>query len=188
MTAIERTPQSSIRKLQLVGYAAIAVAVGGFGGWASTSEIAGAVIASGNIVVESNVKKIQHPTGGIVGEILVKEGSEVEAGQMLMRLDDTLTRATLGVVQSQLDLYVAREARLLAEQDGRESVTFPQAARNRQTREAAESAIAGEKQLFQARREAREGQRAQLRERIAQIGEEIRGLIGQQQSRPRNRR
>src|SRR5215471_10093599 len=117
MTAIERTPQSSIRKLQLLGYAAIAVAAGGFSGWATTSEIAGAVIASGNIVVESNVKKIQHLTGGIVGEILVKEGSEVESGQVLIRLDDMLTRATLGVVQSQLDLYVAREARLLAERD-----------------------------------------------------------------------
>src|SRR5215469_12425511 len=130
MTAIERTPEASIAKLQLVGYAAIAVAVGGFGGWASTSEIAGAVIASGNIVVESNVKKIQHPTGGIVGEILVKEGSEVEAGQVLMRLDDTLTRATLGVVQSQLDLYVAREARLLAERDGLASVIFPETPRS----------------------------------------------------------
>ncbi len=80
--------------------------------------IAGAVIANGIVVVESNVKKVQHPNGGIVGEILVNEGSEVEAGQVLMRLDDTLTRATLGVVQSQLDLYVARQARLMAERDG----------------------------------------------------------------------
>src|SRR5215472_16890823 len=126
MTEIERTPQASMRKLQLVGNAAVAIAVGGFGGWASTSEIAGAVIASGNVVVESNVKKIQHPTGGIVGEILVKEGSEVEAGQILIRLDDTLTRATLGVIQSQLDLYVAREAQLLAERDGADSVALPE--------------------------------------------------------------
>ena len=73
--------------MQLVGYSAIAVAVGGFGGWAATSEIAGAVIANGNIVVESNVKKVQHPYGGIVGDILVKEGSEVEADQVLMRFD-----------------------------------------------------------------------------------------------------
>ena len=62
---------------------------------------------------------MQHPTGGIVGEILVKEGSEVEAGQVVMRLDDTVTRATLGVVRSQLDELMAREARLLAERDGR---------------------------------------------------------------------
>ena len=80
------------------------VALGGFGGWASTTDIAGAVIARGTVVVESSVKKVQHLTGGIVGEILVKEGSQVETGQVLMRLDDTLTRANLGVVQSQLDL------------------------------------------------------------------------------------
>ena len=109
------------------------VALGGFGGWASTTDIAGAIIASGTVVVESSVKKVQHLSGGIVGEILVKEGSEVEAGEVLMRLDDTLTRANLGVGQSQLDLYNAREARLLAEQDGLESVTFPQAKHNRPT-------------------------------------------------------
>jgi multidrug efflux pump subunit AcrA (membrane-fusion protein) len=118
MTAELRDPRSAIRKLNLVGYTGLVVALGGVGGWASTTNIAGAVIASGTVVVESAVKKVQHLSGGIVGEILVKEGSEVEAGQVLMRLDDTLTRATLGVVQSQLDLYTAREARLLAERDG----------------------------------------------------------------------
>ncbi len=183
MTTAARSPQYAIRKLNLVGCTAVVVALGGFGGWASTADIAGAVIASGTVVVETSAKKVQHLSGGIVGEILVKEGSEVETGQVVMRLDDTLTRATLGVVQSQLDLYVAREARLLAEQDGLGSVAFPEAARNGSTREAAESAIAGEERLFQARREGREGQRAQLRERIAQIGEEIRGLAAQQQSK-----
>ena len=183
MTPIRSSPRHAIRKLNLVGCTAVVVALGGFGGWASTTDIAGAVIASGTVVVESSVKKVQHLTGGIVGEILVKEGSEVEAGEVLMRLDDTLTRANLGVVQSQLDLYIAREARLLAEQDGLQIVTFPEATRNRPTTEAGESAIAGEERLFHARREGREGQRAQLRERIAQIGEEIRGLTAQQQSK-----
>jgi HlyD family secretion protein len=183
MTTTMRSPRHAIRKLNLVGCTAVVVALGGFGGWASTTDIAGAVIASGTVVVESSVKRVQHFTGGIVGEILVKEGSEVEAGEVLMRLDDTLTRANLGVVQSQLDLYNAREARLLAEQDGLKSVTFPEAKHNRSTTEAAESAIAGEERLFQARREGREGQRAQLRERIAQIGEEIRGLTAQQESK-----
>jgi HlyD family secretion protein len=183
MITIKSSPRSAIRKLNLVGCTAIVVAFGGVGGWASTTHIAGAVIASGTVVVETSVKKVQHLNGGIVGEILVKEGSEVETGQVLMRLDDTLTRATLGVVQSQLDLYVAREARLLAERDGAESVTFPEASRNGPTREAAESAISGEERLFQSRREGREGQRAQLRERVAQIGEEIRGLAAQQQSK-----
>ena len=182
MTMTERTPRSSIRKLQLIGYSAIAVAVCGFGGWASTSEIAGAVIANGNVVVESNVKKVQHPTGGIVGEILVKEGSEVEAGQVLMRLDDTLTRATLGVYQSQLDLYVAREARLLAERDRLSAIPNISTSSAGET-EAFGAALAGESRLFESRRNALDGRRAQLRERITQIGQEIRGLTAQQESK-----
>src|SRR5689334_12087875 len=92
-------PRRDIRSLNLVGFSIIAVMIGGIGGWAATSEISGAVIASGNIVVESNVKKVQHPTGGIVGEILVKEGDSVEAGQVLIRLDDTITKSTLGIVR-----------------------------------------------------------------------------------------
>src|SRR5215472_1073679 len=183
MTRTERTPQSAIRNLQLVGYSAIALAVGGFGGWAATSEIAGAVIANGNIVVESNVKTVQHPSGGIVGEILVKEGSEVEAGQVLMRLDDTLTRATLGVVRSQLDLYAAREARLLAERDGLPAIPVAAASPGDAETEAFAGALAGERRLFESRHHALGGQRAQLHERITQIGEEIRGLTAQQEAK-----
>jgi len=182
MTALVHSPKAGIRKLNLLGCTALVLAVGGFGGWASTTEIAGAVIATGSVVVESNVKKVQHLNGGIVGEILVKEGSVVEADQVLMRLDDTLTRATLGVVQSQLDLYVAREARLMAERDGLPNIPVLQDA-TAAKREMAEAAIFGERKLFQSRREGLEGQRAQLRERVAQTTEEIRGLVSQQQSK-----
>jgi HlyD family secretion protein len=182
MTALAYSPKAGIRKLNLLGCTALVLAVGGFGGWASTTEIAGAVIATGSVVVESNVKKVQHLNGGIVGEILVKEGSVVETDQVLMRLDDTLTRATLGVVQSQLDLYVAREARLMAERDGLPNIPLLQDA-TAATREKAEAAIAGERKLFRSRREGLEGQRAQLRERVAQTTEEIRGLVSQQQSK-----
>jgi len=178
----KRSPRAAIRNLNLLGCVATVVALGGAGGWASTTHIAGAVIATGTVVVETSAKKVQHFNGGIVGEILVKEGSEVEAGQVLIRLDDTLTRATLGVIQSQLDLYVAREARLLAERDVADSVALPEAL-GTGPREGLGNAIAGERRLFRSRREGRDGQRAQLRERIAQIEEEIRGLTGQQQSK-----
>ena len=92
MNTIDREPRSSIRKLQFLGCTAILLAVGGFGGWGTTTEIAGAVIANGTVVVESkgHVKKVQHLTGGIISELRVKEGSEVEADQVLIRLDDTL--------------------------------------------------------------------------------------------------
>ncbi len=104
-------PRRVIRKLNIAGFAIMVLMFGGFGGWAATSQLSGAVIAPGMVVVESYVKKVQHPTGGIVGAILVHEGDSVEAGQVVMRLDDTVTRSTLGVVRSQLDELLAREAR-----------------------------------------------------------------------------
>ena len=183
MTTAFLSPKTSIRKLNLLGCTAVVLGLGGVGGWASNTEIAGAVIATGSVVVESNVKKVQHPNGGIVGDIMVKEGSIVEADQLLLRLDDTLTRATLGVVQAQLDLYVARQARLLAERDGLTSLAFPESSTAAAKRETAAAAIAGEQKLFQSRRDGLDGQRAQLRERISQVTEEIRGLAAQQQSK-----
>src|SRR5262247_3384880 len=77
----------SIRR-HLVGGAVIALLLtAGLGGWAATTELAGAVIASGSLVVDSNVKKVQHLTGGIVGELLVREGSRVRAGDVVVRLE-----------------------------------------------------------------------------------------------------
>ena len=76
----QQDPRRTIRKLNLVGLAITVFLVAGVGGWAAATHLAGAVIAPGTIVVESSVKKVQHPTGGVVGEILVREGAEVEAG------------------------------------------------------------------------------------------------------------
>ena len=107
------------------------------------------MIAPGTIVVESNVKKVQHPTGGVVGEILVKEGAEVEAGQIVLRLDDTVTRATLGVVRSQLDELLAREARLLAEREDADAIVFPAQLTSGRQEASATTAVAGEQKLFE---------------------------------------
>jgi HlyD family secretion protein len=107
VTATPPDPRRTIRKLNLIGLVITVLIIGGVGGWATTTQLAGAVIASGSVVVESNVKKVQHPTGVVVGEILVKEGGEVHDGQVVLRLDDTVTRAILGVVRSQLDEFTA---------------------------------------------------------------------------------
>jgi HlyD family secretion protein len=179
MTVPEQDPRGVIRKLNLIGLAITVLLVGGVGGWATTAQLAGAVIAPGTIVVESNVKKVQHPTGGVVGEILVKEGSEVDEGQVVLRLDDTVTRSTLGVVRSQLDELMAREARLLAERDDASEIVFPTQLTRRGNDTSATMAVAGEEKLFESRKTARTGQRAQLRERIAQLNEEIRGVTAQ---------
>src|SRR5882757_1815315 len=118
----ENKPRLTIRRLNLIGLTIVLFFVGGVGSWATFSELSGAVIAPGTLVVESYVKKVQHPTGGIVGEIFVKEGDLVAAGLPLLRLDDTITKANFGIVRSQLDELLIREARLLAERDEAEFI------------------------------------------------------------------
>jgi HlyD family secretion protein len=172
-------PRRTIRKLNVIGFSMVAVFLGGVGGWATTTQLAGAVIAPGTIVVESNIKKVQHPTGGVVGEILVKEGAEVKDGDIVLRLDDTVTRSTLGVVRSQLDETLARETRLLAERDDADTLVFPAQLTKRRDDPSVAMAVAGEEKLFESRRTSRAGQRSQLRERVAQLNEEVRGLSAQ---------
>src|ERR1700681_4248377 len=83
----------SIYKHMIAGIVVVIVLAGGVGGWAATTELSGALIAQGSIVVDSNVKKVQHPTGGVVGELRVHDGDRVKAGEIVVRLDDTVTRA-----------------------------------------------------------------------------------------------
>jgi len=183
MMASEQGPRQTIRKLNIIGLALVVAFLGGIGGWASTSELSGAVIAIGTVIVETNVKKVQHPTGGVVKEILVKEGSQIEEGQIVVRLDDTVTRATLGVVRSQLDENGARQARLAAEREAADAITFPGDLTGRINESTVATAVHGEERLFEARRDARVSQRAQLRERIAQSNQEIVGLTAQYQAK-----
>jgi HlyD family secretion protein len=179
MTTNEQDLRRAIRKLNLIGLATLVVLVGGVGGWAATVQLSGAVIASGLVVVESSVRKVQHPTGGVVGKIFVKQGDVVAKGQPLVRLDATLAQSTLGIVRSQLDELTARQARLRAERDAADEPVFPEDLLERSSEPTVKVAVAGEQKLFESRRNARAGQRSQLRERIAQTQEEIRGLSEQ---------
>lgn len=169
----------AMRRLNIIGLLTVVVLTGGVGGWAATSQLSGAVIAPGSIVVESNTKKVQHPTGGVVGQILAKDGDLVGEGQLLLRLDETITRATLGIVRAQLDELSIREARLLAERDGQSEVLLPAALAARREAPEIVAALANEASLFRSRAEARSGQKSQLRERITQVREEIGGLAAQ---------
>src|SRR6266436_4982294 len=112
----------SIRRHLLVGSAAALVLLGGVGGWATTTELSGAVIAPGQLVVDSNVKKVQHPAGGVVGELRVKDGDRVKAGDVVVRLDETITRANLAIITKGLDELMARKARLESERDGSDTI------------------------------------------------------------------
>src|SRR5690606_14260592 len=173
--------ERSIRRNMALGLAISFLLFGTIGGWASVAQLAGAVIAPGLLVVESNVKRVQHPTGGVIGELNVREGDVVRAGDVLARLDATIATASLQLVSKQLDQAAGRVARLAAERDGLSEISFPPelVARAVAERDAA-AVIDGEKRLFAARRVAMEGQKAQLRERIEQALREIEGLDAQQ--------
>jgi HlyD family secretion protein len=175
--------QGSIRLHLIIGLAIVVVLAGGLGGWASTAEISGALIAPGQIVVESNVKKVQHPTGGVVGEVLARDGDLVKAGDVVVRLDDTVTKASLAIVTKNLDGLWARAARLQAEQQGIDKVVFPPQLLERASDPDVKNIIASETKLFEVRVNGRSGQKAQLHERITQLNEEIAGLIAQEKAK-----
>src|SRR5918997_1975876 len=124
-TQTSRDLRRSIRRQTWAGLAVVVFLFGGFSVWAATTSLSGAVIANGQVVVESNVKKVQHPTGGIVGEIRVRDGDRVRTGDLLLRLDETVTRANLSMVVKQLDQFDARQARLVAERDDLPAIRLP---------------------------------------------------------------
>jgi HlyD family secretion protein len=170
----------SIRRHLIAGLLASCVLVGGAGAWAAVTKLSGAVVAPGHFVVDSYVKKVQHPKGGVVGDILVQEGDEVAAGAVLMRLDATQTRANLAIVTKRLDELSARLARLETERDDLDSIAFPDWLLSRQDNPDVQSAINSEKRLFDFRRQSRDGKKAQLRERVTQYKHEIEGLKAQE--------
>ena len=153
--------------------------VGGLGGWAMTTEFSGAVIAAGQLVVDSSVKKVQHPTGGVVGKLNVREGQAVNAGDIVISLDDTQIRANRDIVVKALNELVARQAREEAERDGLDKVTFPADLLARKSDPDVAKAVTGEERQFEIRRASREGQKAQLRERTIQLRQEISGYEAQ---------
>ena len=178
--SVETNDQRKIlRKYTLIIVAAAILLVVGLGGWAATTEFSGAVIAPGQLVVDSNIRKVQHPTGGIVGELLVRDGDRVEGGAIVVRLDDTQTRANLTIILKALDELAARQARQEAERDDADKITFPEDLLARTSDPDVARAVNGETQQFETRRKFRHGQKAQLQERTLQLQQEIRGYEAQ---------
>ncbi|OQP84763.1 hemolysin secretion protein D [Rhizobium rhizosphaerae] len=155
------------------------VLVGGVGGWAATTSLSSAIVAGGTVVVENNVKKIQHLTGGIVGELKVREGDRVEAGQVLIRLDGTTVRANLSIVQNTLAQLYARRARLIAEQTGAETFDIPERIDALTDSTSAKLLEDSERKLFESRRSALAGMKSQLEARKGQLRDEVEGLTVQ---------
>ena len=169
---------SAVRPM-VTGIVAIVVLVGGFGTWAMESEIKGAIIAHGRIEVDQNRQVVQHPDGGVVAEILVKEGDTVTEGQVMVRLDAEQLQSELAVIEGQLFEVLARRARFEAERDNADVLIF-QPLLAESTNPIAPGLMEGQNRLFQARIESEMQEKSQLARRREQIGNQIDGIDAQQ--------
>jgi HlyD family secretion protein len=171
----------SAKRPLTIGVIVLTILIGGFGGWAVFTEIAGAIIASGRIEVDQNRQIVQHLDGGIVDEILVDEGDLVESGALLINLDDNILRSELSIVEGQLYELMARRGRLEAEQDGLDSITFdPDLLVVAAARPDVASLMQGQQRLFVARNVSLDREVEQLTKRRAQISSQIEGIEAQQ--------
>lgn len=159
-------------------FAAICVGLllGGIGGWAAITEVSGAVVATGTVVVESNVKQVQHQDGGVVKAIYVENGNLVNVGDLLIVLDDTLLQSELGAVTKQLNELYAQHGRLLAEQQGVEQIDFSQYQWIHESSSLTQKVQENQRRLFHARKKSLIGQKAQLKEQISQLQQKISGI------------
>ena len=176
---VNKATLRSMRRTLWAGSAIAGLLSFGIGGWAATTELSGAIISPGVLVVDSNVKKIQHPTGGVVSELHAREGEVIAAGDILIRLDDTITRANAAIISKSIDELVARQARLQAEQNGHDKIIFSEELISRTTDPRVSELVRGETHLFEVRAKARLGLIAQLRERVDQLRQQIAGLSDQ---------
>lgn len=180
----KRNPKTSIRIYQFLGGLFVLGLIGGMGSWSVYASIQGAVIAPAQIIVKANSKQVQHLEGGIVAEILVTEGQEVNAGNVLLRLDTTQHKASLAALDANLNELLATTARLIAERDELPEAQFPQMLIKRaNTNPKIAQILKGQQSLLQARRQTITGQKKTLNQRIAQLQEAIKGLDSQIQSK-----
>ena len=166
-----------------IGATAILVMVGALGVWSVKTQIAGAVVASGVIEVESERQVIQHPDGGVVGAIFARDGDAVAAGDVLVRFDDTFLKNELAIVEGQLLEIFARMARFEAERDGAETITFDTPPNLMMiTEESLEEQLKGQESLFDARRTSLAQNAQQIAEQKTQIAQQIEGVEAQRRA------
>lgn len=164
----------------VVGFLSVATLVAGFGTWAAVAQIDGAVIASGRIVVDRNRQAVQHLDGGVVKEVLVKEGDTVNQNDVLVRLDPTLTLSEKAVIESRLYELMARRGRMEAERDDAETITFDPRLLEKATQDPkVKELVEGQQRLFEARRETLLQALTQLQNQKLQLGNQINGIDAQ---------
>ncbi|MFO7802541.1 MAG: HlyD family type I secretion periplasmic adaptor subunit [Desulfovermiculus sp.] len=173
---------TSSRRVIIAGLIFVALFFGGLGAWAAIAELQGAVIANGNIIVEAYRKQVQHREGGNVQEILVREGDRVEKGQVLIRLDGEKERATRDLYRGQMDSLLARQARLRAEKDKEQSISWPKSLKKRAEEQEVKENIETEQEIFETRLAAKQSKIKLNQARISQLKSQIRGQKRQQES------
>lgn len=172
-------PKPAVRLDQLAGTAIVLLGLGGFIGWAATAPLASGAVASGTITVETSRKVVQHLEGGIIAELLVREGDRISAGQSLVRLDDIEARATHRMLLDHHAALLAQEARLIAERDGLDAMPVPEALQSRITEPQVIDALDGQRRIFESRRAILAGQVDIVEQRVAQYRSQIDALRAQ---------
>lgn len=167
-------PEISDLRVRRIGYAIVFVMFGLFGSWAMLAPLGSAALAPGVVTVQTYRKTVQHLEGGIVQELLARDGSMVTAGEPLIILDDTQLRAENEIIRGQLVTAQAMESRLMAERDGLEVVNFSRMVEVESPR--ALEAREGEEQVFAARRKSHLGEIEVLEQRVRQLNQQIKGL------------
>jgi membrane fusion protein, epimerase transport system len=180
---VEPTPDTTSLRTsdgpeRLLGMLVLLGGLGGFGVWAAFAPIDSAAVAPGVVTVESSRKTVQHMEGGIVSQILVREGDTVQKGAILLRIDDTESRAQLEIARGKFFARRAEESRLIAERDGAAKVTFADDLLALKHDPRVEEAMTGQVRVFQARYQAMTGEVDVLQQRVGQLEEQIRGLTG----------
>ena len=163
----------------LVGVVLTLVGFGGFTTWGALAPLASAAVAPGIVTADTNRKTVQHLDGGVIAEIAVRDGDQVEARQVLMRLDDLETRSVVTLLEGQRRAYAAQEARLLAERDKRGKLVFPKDLADLRTNPEMAEILSGQERIFQSRRASIEGRTDVTRQRIAQYHAQIRAYEAQ---------
>lgn len=181
----DHAASTDARPWVIAGLVTIFLIFGVFGTWAAIAQLTSAAIAPGVVAVDSNWRTVQHLEGGIVAEILVHEGDEVDEGQILLKLDPTRSDAQFNIIDSQLVLARATLARLTAERDGSRFIGFSDELMDRMSEDNVAAAVAGQELLFRARRDTMDGQVSILEQRIDQLEQQIVGLNVQAQARLR---
>jgi HlyD family secretion protein len=171
-----------VNRYALYSFVAIGLLIFGFGGWAAFTQLSSAVIAGGTVVVESNAKRVQHQEGGIVAEIDARDDDYVQAGQVLLKLDDTALSASLTVVRTQLTQTLAIEARLMTEIDGADDINFPPALEAQVNDRETAQILGAQREALKARKDVRLGAIAQLKQQIVQLRSQKTGLELQKDS------